>query len=248
MLAGTGGGTVRLPARNTRLWNAMQQLSEFLKPAPGIDSDNPDIKKMAEDLCKGLEKPAEKAGRLFYWVRDSIKYVPLVHVEDFRNYRASQTLVRGSGFCVEKAALLTALCRAIGIPARLHLADIRNHLIPARLVKVMGTDLFICHGYCELYLGRNWVKATPAFDLAMCRENRIVPVEFDVHKNGIFHSHNLDGELHIEYVRDRGTHAGVPLDMIFAAWFQFYGLDSLERVKRYLEEEKAHQKTEVHET
>lgn len=215
-----------------------------MRPAPGIDSDNPHIRRKAEALCSGLKRDADKAEKLFYWVRDSIKYVPLVHVEEFRNYRASQTLERRRGFCVEKAALLTAFCRATGIPARLHLADIRNHLIPARLVKVMGTDLFICHGYCELYVGENWVKATPAFDLAMCRENRIIPVEFDVQKDGIFHSHNLDGELHIEYVRDRGIHAGVPLDMIFAAWFQVYGMGSLERVKQYLEEERA--RTEFH--
>ena len=214
----------------------MQQLNDFLKPAPGIDSDNPDIKKKAEDLCKGLEKPAERAGNLFYWVRDNIKYTPLVHINDLQNYKASSTLKREKGFCVEKAALLTAFCRAVGIPARVHLADIRNHLIPPRLNKLMGTNLFSCHGYSELYLKNKWIKATPAFDLAMCRENRIVPVEFDAGKDGILHSHNMDGKLHIEYVRDREFYVGVPMDEILAEWLQVYGMDSLERLKRYLEE------------
>jgi transglutaminase-like putative cysteine protease len=216
----------------------MQHLSEFLRPAPGLDSDNPDIGRTAKDLCMGLKEPSDKARRLFYWVRDEIKYTPLVSIDTLQNYRASQTLERGRGFCVEKAALLAALARAVGIPARVRLADIRNHLVSDRLIKVMGTNLFSCHGYSELYLEKKWVKATPAFDLAMCRENRIAPVEFDARHDGIFHSHNLDGELHIEYVRDRGFYTGVPMDEILADWLQVYGIDSLERLKRYLEEEK----------
>ncbi len=216
----------------------MQQLNEFLKPAPGIDSDNPVIERKAMNVCKGLKEPSEKARSLFYWVRDEIKYSPLVNINDLQNYRASRTLERGRGFCVEKAALLASFARATGIPARVHLADIRNHLVSDRLIKVMGTNLFSCHGYSELYLEGKWLKATPAFDLAMCRENRIVPVEFDARQDGILHSHNLDGELHIEYVRDRGFYAGVPMDEILADWLHVYGIDSLERLKRYLEEEK----------
>ena len=217
----------------------MQQADEFLRPAPGIDSDNPKIRHKADELCEGLEDASEKAAKLFYWVRDHIKYTALVSIQDLQKYRASRTLVRGKGFCVEKAALLIAFSRATGIPARLHLADIRNHLIPDNLMKVMGTDLFICHGYCEVSIGEKWVKATPAFDLAMCRENRIMPVEFDVKKDGILHSHNLNGERHIEYVRDRGIRADVPMDEILALWVESYGADSIERLKQYLEQEKA---------
>lgn len=217
----------------------MQQLNEYLRPAPGIDSDNPDIERKAGELCGSLKDIADKAKSLFYWVRDEIRYTPLVPLDALQDYQASKTLERGRGFCVEKAALLAALARSAGIPARVHLADIRNHLIPSRLIKVMGTDLFSCHGYCELYLEERWVKATPAFDLAMCRENRIAPVEFDAKRDGIFRSHNLDGELHIEYIRDRGFYTGVPMDEILADWLRVYGADSLERLKRYLEEERA---------
>ena len=216
----------------------MEQLNDFLKPASGIDSDNKDIRKKAEDLRSGLKRDSDKAEKLFYWVRDKIKYAPVVSIDLFRNYRASHTLARGRGFCVEKAALLTALARASGIPARLHLADIRNHLIPERLLKVLGTDLFVCHGYCELYIREKWVKATPAFDLAMCRENRIIPVEFDVQKDGILHSHNLDGELHIEYVRDRGFYSSVPVDKILAECLKVYGSHFVKNVKQWLEKEK----------
>jgi hypothetical protein len=48
----------------------------------------------------------------------------------------------------------------------------------------------------------------------MCQKNRIVPVEFDGENDAKFHSHNQDGQLHIEYVLDRGPYEDVPLDAI----------------------------------
>ena len=39
-------------------------------------------------------------------------------------------------------------------------ADVKNHLTTPALRERMGTDLFIYHGFSELYLERKWVKAT----------------------------------------------------------------------------------------
>jgi transglutaminase-like putative cysteine protease len=217
----------------------MNDIERYLRSSPTIDSDNDSIKQKAVALTKSEQTAADKAKRLFYWVRDIIKYNPLVPLEIFEDYRASKTLKRGEGFCVEKAAVLAALARAVGIPARLHLADIRNHLVSDRLREVMGTNLFSYHGYTELYISGKWVKATPAFDLKMCQANRIVPVEFDGKNDAIFHSHNLDGQLHIEYVADHGCRVDVPVDEIIAAWEQHYGLKAQERLNRFIEAEKA---------
>jgi len=222
----------------------MEQLDKFLGPTPAIDSDNESIRAKAVEVTKGLDTVSDKAGSLFFWVRDEIIYEPRVELEVLEGYRASRTLGRGKGFCVEKAALLAALARVVGIPARVHLADIRNHLIPEKLVKVMETNLFVCHGYSELYINGKWVKATPAFDRDLCREKRIRLVEFDAEEDAIFHSHNLDGELHIEYVKDRGYYADVPIDDIFASWMEVYGSESLERLNQYMEDEKARDKEE----
>jgi transglutaminase-like putative cysteine protease len=217
----------------------MNDIERYLRSSPTIDSDNDSIKQKAVALTKSEQTAADKAKRLFYWVRDIIKYNPLVPLEIFEDYRASKTLKRGEGFCVEKAAVLAALARAVGIPARLHLADIRNHLVSDRLREVMGTNLFSYHGYTELYISGKWVKATPAFDLTMCQANRIVPVEFDGKNDAIFHSHNLDGQLHIEYVADHGCRVDVPVDEIIAAWEQHYGLKAQERLNRFIQAEKA---------
>jgi transglutaminase-like putative cysteine protease len=217
----------------------MNDIEMYLRPSPTIDSDNESIRQKSADLTKGKEMAEDKAKSLFYWVRDNIKYNPLVPVEIFEDYKASKTLERGQGFCVEKAAVLAAFARAVGIPARLHLADIRNYLVSDKLLKVMNTNLFSYHGYTELYIKGKWVKATPAFDLKMCQENRIIPVEFDGQNDTIFHSHNLDGKLHIEYVADHGHRVGVPVDEIIAAWEQHYGLNAQERLNRFIQAEKA---------
>jgi len=215
----------------------MEPIEKYLQPTQGIDCDNVVIKQKAEDLTRGQETSEEKAITLFYWVRDQIKYTPIVPDEIFDDYRASDTLRRGKGFCVEKASLLAAFSRAVGIPARLHLADIRNHLVSERLMEVMQTNLFACHGYCEMYIGGDWVKATPAFDLGMCKENRIKPVEFDSKHDAIFHSHNLDGKLHIEYVKDRGYYEHVPLDYMMTTFEEIYGPEMVERVTQYIGDE-----------
>lgn len=216
----------------------VKHMDEYLRPTSRIDSYNSDIKQKAEEITNGIENDVDKAIRLFYWVRDEIKYTPIAPLEIFEDYRASETLKRGKGFCVEKASLLAAFARAVGIPTRLHLADIRNHLVSESLMNVMGTNLFSPHGYCELHLEGKWVKATPAFDLTMCQENRIKPVEFDGKHDAIFHSHNLDGDLHIEYVKDRGHYPDVPIEDILTILQVTYGPETFERAKRYIEEEK----------
>ena len=206
-------------------------LEEYLKPTPAIDCDTRSIKEKAQELTGGQEKITEKAKSLFYFVRDEIKYDPYSPRYLPEHYRASTILDRGEGYCVQKAVLLAALARAAGIPARLRFANIRNHLHFGKLSEIMRTNLFVYHGYDELFIEGRWIKATPTFDLKMCQEQRTVPVEFDGKKDALLHSHNQDGELQIEYVRDHGHYQDVPLDEIEEARVQGYGAETAERLK-----------------
>jgi transglutaminase-like putative cysteine protease len=202
-------------------------LEVYLRPTRLIDCGARSIKEKAQDLTKGQRTTVEKARSLFYFVRDGIKYNPYPPFGHPELYGASLTLARGEGYCVQKAILLAALARAAGTPARLRFAAIRNHLSPRKLVEVMGTNLFIWHGYDELFIEDKWVKATPTFDAKMCQKNRIIPVEFDGENDAVFHSHNRDGKLHIEYVKDHGHYQDVPLDRILA-FFKAYGVQDIE--------------------
>jgi len=198
---------------------------EYLKPTFFIECDNPSIQQKTTDLTEEQENIIGKAKSLFYFVRDEIKYNPYASKSLPEHYRASNTLAQREGYCVQKAVLLCALARAARIPARLGFATIRNNIIPERLAKLMGAamGIFVYHGYVELYIEGKWVKATPAFDLRLCENNRIIPVEFDGKNDAVLHLYNLDGELHIEYLKDIGRYSDVPLDEIWDAWIQTYG-------------------------
>lgn len=192
----------------------ISEVEQYLKATPIIDCNHKTIQKKADEVTKRQEAIVEKASRLFYFVRDEIKYNPYLFTLLPEHLRASATLKKKEGFCVQKAVLLAALARAIGIPTRLRFVDLKNHLAPRKLLEIMHTDIFLWHGYNELYINGKWLKATPAFDIEMCKENQIIPVEFDGKNDAKFHSRTQDGKLHIEYLLDRGSYEDVPLNEI----------------------------------
>jgi transglutaminase-like putative cysteine protease len=203
---------------------AHSELSACLSPTAFIDSDSPVVAGFAEDVCKrnGATSSKEKAISLYYAVRDEIYYDPYDLQYSPQALMASTVLTKGSGYCVAKAVVLAAVARQQGIPARLGFADVRNHLSTARLRDVMGTDLFIYHGYTELWLDNRWVKATPAFNLSLCQRFRVRPLEFDGEHDSIFHEYNDAGERHMEYVNDHGSYDDLPFEEIFAAYRRLY--------------------------
>jgi len=201
-------------------------LDLYLKPTFVIDSNSKVIQEKAAWLIEKYNSQKEKAKELFYFVRDKIKYNPYLALSPIEEYRASKTLQRKEGFCIQKAVVLTTLARAVGIPARLAFADIRNHLAPKELTELMGTNIFFYHGYSELWLSNKWVKATPAFNIEMCNKFDIKPVEFDGVKDAIFHERNERGELHIEYMKHHGTFADLPFKEITQAFTDKYPITS----------------------
>ena len=86
----------------------------------------------------------------------------------------------------------------------------------------MGTDLFVYHGFAEMLLEGKWVKATPAFNIELCRRFRVKPLEFDGREDSIFHPFDEEDRRHMEYLRDRGSHADVPVAEIMQAFREVY--------------------------
>ncbi len=211
----------------------------YLKPTFVIDSDSKVIKAKAVLLTEKYNSHKEKAKELFYFVRDEVKYNPYLAFCSFEDYRASETLQRGEGYCIQKAVILTALARAVGIPARLGFADIRNHLAPKKLIEMMETNIFVYHGYSEVWLNNKWVKATPAFNIEMCNRFDLKPVEFDGITDAVFHERNKKGELHIEYIAYHGTYADLPFKEIMRAFINQYPIPSKEvkKLEKYLAEQ-----------
>lgn len=196
-------------------------MKEYLSPARYIDSAHPAVAAFTKKHAAG-DDPLERAVALYYAVRDEIRYNPFLDFSKDETFQASQCITSGEGFCIGKAALLAACARADGIPARVGFADVKNHLTTPALRERMGSDLFIYHGYAELFLEGKWVKATPAFNIELCRRFKVKPLEFNGRDDSIFHPFDEDERRHMEYLRDRGSHADVPVAEITAAFREAY--------------------------
>ena len=183
----------------------------WLSPTPFVDSDAPGVVAFARTVGGGETDPVRRAVALYYAVRDGITYTPYCDYRSLDTYRASAVLAKGAGFCVGKAALLAAAARAADVPARLRFADVRNHLCTPRLRELVGGDVFYHHGYVEVELDGRWVKATPAFDKTLCDRFGVLPLEFDGRADSLFHAYDRNGRRHMEYLRDHGAHADVPV-------------------------------------
>ena len=198
-----------------------RQMIEYRSSARYIDSAHSAVQRFSKEHARGgTEK--ERAVALYYAVRDQVRYNPFLDFSRAEVFRASSVLECGQGFCIGKAALLAASARAAGIAARVGFADVKNHLTTPRLAETMGSDLFVYHGYTEMHIDGRWVKATPAFNLELCKRFRVKPLEFDGREDSIFHPFDEDERRHMEYLRDRGVYADVPVDEIQRAFREAY--------------------------
>jgi len=189
-------------------------LDEYLQATAAIEADHPLIRAKAHQLTGGETSAREKAVRLFTFVRDQIPYnlfMISMHPDDFQ---ASFVLEAGKGYCVQKAVLLCALARSVGIPSRLALARIRNHRIPASLQARLGRNEFPGHGYNQFMLDGVWISAAATFDAALCNRIGAPVVAFDGLSDAILPAKALDGEPYIEYLEHYGHFADLPLDFI----------------------------------
>jgi transglutaminase-like putative cysteine protease len=195
--------------------------TDYLHPGRFIDSDAPAIQAFAQRALGNARTIKEKALALYAAVRDQVQYDPYIDFFSPAEYRASDVLRAGKGFCVGKSALLTAAARAAGIPARPGYADVRNPLTSKRLKEQVG-DTFYWHSYTELLIDGQWVKCTPAFDKALCERAKVVPLDFDGVNDSLFQPFDQTGRRHMEYLADRGAFADVPFETIVDDFRKFY--------------------------
>ncbi|OAN43929.1 transglutaminase [Paramagnetospirillum marisnigri] len=191
-----------------------------LAPSRFIQSDDPAIIAFAREAAGGGTDTRDTAVRIYYAVRDRVLYDPYVRFNVPESYSAKDVLALGSGFCIPKAALLAACLRAVGIPARVGFADVRNHLATPKLLEVNGGDVLCWHAFAEVWLAGRWVKATPAFNLSLCQKFGVHPLEWDGSEDSVFHEFDTSNRRHMEYVRQRGSFNDVPFEEITATYAQ----------------------------
>jgi hypothetical protein len=159
------------------------RLLACLKPEMLIQSEDPEIIRMAARIVAGTTDPFIAAHMVLSWVFKNLEKTPLVSVPD-----AKEILAHKKGDCNEHAALVTALLRAAGIPAR----------IVAGLVYKDGK--FYYHAWNEVFLNR-WVSMDATLNQMPVDATHIKLVEGGIENQ--IHIVGLIGNLRLAIVESR---------------------------------------------
>src|SRR5262249_1906847 len=146
------------PAQAWGMLARINELEQYLKATKFLESDSGPVRELAARATEGATGEIAKAVALYYAIRDGIRYDPYVMATDPEQYRASVVAELPAAYCIQKAILLAAAARAIGVPSRLGFAGVRNHLARPKLRENMGSGLFVFHRFPELLLRALWGK------------------------------------------------------------------------------------------
>lgn len=158
-------------------------VSEWLGSTPLMDLDDPALRVRVQALTQ--LKPAGRARVLA--VHGFVKRLPLRIRAKRRLRTATEVLRAGSGDAAEKATLLVAMLRLLGIPARLRYVSLR-----APIVAGLGVALLRpARPIVEMWIGDRWVGTdTYIFDppyMAAARQrlkDRELEVGYGIHVQG----------------------------------------------------------------
>jgi hypothetical protein len=118
----------------------------YLSPTQHIESDDPEIKKIAQNVVMGNDAPVKKIQHLVQWVSAEVKD------EIVDSFSALEVLRTKKGECKAHAMLYTAMARAAGIPTRL----------VGGIVYMEGMG-FLYHSWAESYAD-GWITVDPTFN------------------------------------------------------------------------------------
>ena len=143
------------------------------------DSDDQLLVETAAELVHGKDGTLATLEALFLFVRDRILFGFPPRWKEWDKVRASQVIEAGYGYCNTKATLLVALCRAVGIPARVHYglidADLMRGIFPPFVFPFMPKAG--SHSWTEVDVDGEWrpidsyINDEPLFRAARIRLN-----------------------------------------------------------------------------
>jgi len=188
-----------------------------LHPTEFLDARSRVVQEFAQQCAGDAETDRDRATRLFYGVRDGLRYD--VYGADLSReaMRASAILGSRTGFCIHKSIVYVAAARSLGIAARLAFVDVRNHIASPRLIELVGGDVFRFHAYAEVWLDGRWIKVTPVFNRTLCLLFGVQPLEFDGASDAVAQPFDRKGNRYLEVLHDHGSFDDFPFDTCMAA-------------------------------
>ncbi len=121
------------------------------------DYDHPSVRSKATELTARETTVRGMLEKLFYYVRDDIEFGFTAGGDIVR---ASETIGLGIGQCNNKGTLFLALCRAVGIPARIHFSLIRKDIQAGLFTGVFYRLLppLLSHSWIEVEVDKKWIR------------------------------------------------------------------------------------------
>jgi transglutaminase-like putative cysteine protease len=190
-----------------------------------MDYDHPKVADYVRRHSDPSKSKKENVVRLFYQIRDEFHYYP--YDIDLRPFalKASYVIGKPTSYCAQKAMLLGACARAVGVPSQLQFFNVRNHLGMGNLQKFTKIDLLVFHTGLQVQIDGKWLKVTPAFDAVLCKKLGVAPLEFDGEHDAIFQEYEgteNDKKGFMEYVHDYGVFAEVPMGLMMQELSKYY--------------------------
>lgn len=145
---------------------------KFLQKSEYCDFDDESIRVLSSRIISGLTTDQEKAVAIFNWVRDNILYRVGLWQKS-----ASGTLREKKGTCTNKANLLVALLRSIGIPAGYGVLRTKGQeyigpvVVPILRKRIRSVST---HVYAYVYLRERWIKCDPSADLQLSQNTVMI--------------------------------------------------------------------------
>jgi hypothetical protein len=185
------------------------------EPTEFLDYESDAVREFLDAVVPDRERPArEHAVDLYYAIRDGLHYEIYGADLSREGLRASSVVERKRGLCIHKSILYAACARALGIPSRLVLVDVRNHVASPRLIQLLGGDLFTYHCLASVQLDGGWLRVTPVFSERLCRLYRMAPLEFDGRSDAVFQPYDETGRSFIELVHEHGEFDDLPYETV----------------------------------
>ncbi len=195
--------------------------SKYLEPTFYLDSEHTSVLRIIQEF-KPIKSTKDKAIGIYLKIRDGWRYNPYHFSFAKESYRASYIAGKTDGHCIDKSILLVASARALGIPARIHLAKVKNHIGVERIIEKFGTDELTPHAMVNLFIDDKWLKVSPAFNKELCQKCNVATLEFDGENDSLFQEYDKEGKLFMKYLDDFGHFEDVPFDFIIKNFTESY--------------------------
>lgn len=127
------------------------RMDPWLEETRQLDLSDPRLRITAQKIAQSRQTVAARAAA----IQDFVRRLPYSAASHPRSVRASEVLRRGHGDCHAKAVLFTALCRAVGLPARVQFLRVRTSFLAGVLHDRPET---VTHAVAQVRVEGRWIS------------------------------------------------------------------------------------------